>query len=34
MKKVLYLGPHTQLVDFLYNQGIDVDVRQEKLTLE
>lgn len=34
MKKILYLGPHTQLVDFLEACGHTVNVRQEKLTLE
>lgn len=34
MRKILYLGPKTQLVDFLISRGFDVVVRQEKLTLK
>tara|TARA_R100000808_G_C2081993_1_gene105482 strand:+ start:177 stop:773 length:597 start_codon:yes stop_codon:yes gene_type:complete len=34
MRKILYLGPHTQLVDFLNNREFEVVVHQEKLTLE
>lgn len=34
MKKILYLGPETQLVSFLRDGGYEVHLEQDRLTLE